>query len=235
MNVVQTRKIARRKLTSKKQTSNGSGNSYDRFKTFKGKQYTGMKVGRSHKWYYDKGEWKERKITPDKWEITYSVIKRRAGKAPEGSGVPIGTGYHWFILSHQFVHKLNANDYTTAMIGIKLKLAHKRADKDKWNVSESTKTKNLIRALEDFIEELKKEPERVVTIPLEFKFTNKLYKGFAVPMMESCSDGVCKDLDITLNDKHIGIIRNTKDGWRMPGIKPQAFINTIGKTIYADE
>jgi hypothetical protein len=22
-----------------------------------------MKVGRSHKWYYDKGEWKEKKIT----------------------------------------------------------------------------------------------------------------------------------------------------------------------------
>jgi hypothetical protein len=98
-----------------------------------------MKIGHSHKWHYDKGLWRERKITPDKWEITYSVIKRRAGKAPEGSGVPVGTGYHWFILSHQFVHKLNANDYTTAMIGLKLKLAHKRADKDKWNISESAK------------------------------------------------------------------------------------------------
>ena len=30
--------------------------SYNRFKEFEGKQYSGMKVGRSHKWYYDKGE-----------------------------------------------------------------------------------------------------------------------------------------------------------------------------------
>jgi hypothetical protein len=48
-----------------------------------------MKVGRSHKWYYDKGEWKEKKITPDKWEFTYAVNKRRAGHAPEGSGVQL--------------------------------------------------------------------------------------------------------------------------------------------------
>src|SRR4051812_1977664 len=32
---------------------------YDEFKEFDGRRYTGMKVGRSHKWYYDKGEWKE--------------------------------------------------------------------------------------------------------------------------------------------------------------------------------
>ena len=66
---------------------------YNELKTFKGKQYTGMKVGRSHKWYYDKGEWKEKKVTPDKWEFSYSVTKRRAGHAPEGSGVPVGTEY----------------------------------------------------------------------------------------------------------------------------------------------
>ena len=32
---------------------------YNEFKEFEGRQYTGMKVGRGHKWYYDKGEWKE--------------------------------------------------------------------------------------------------------------------------------------------------------------------------------
>jgi hypothetical protein len=62
---------------------------YNEYKDFEGKQYTGMKVGRSHKWYYDKGEWKEKKITPDKWEFTYAVNKRRAGHAPEGSGVQL--------------------------------------------------------------------------------------------------------------------------------------------------
>ena len=47
--------------------------SYNKFKKFEGQQYTGMKIGRSHKWYYDKGEWREKKITPDLWEISYSV------------------------------------------------------------------------------------------------------------------------------------------------------------------
>ena len=38
---------------------------YNKFKTFEGRRYTGVKVGRGHKWYYDRGEWKEKKITPD--------------------------------------------------------------------------------------------------------------------------------------------------------------------------
>ena len=37
--------------------------SYNQFKEFQGKNYTGMRVGRTHKWYYDKGEWKEKKVT----------------------------------------------------------------------------------------------------------------------------------------------------------------------------
>ncbi|HEY7777579.1 MAG TPA: hypothetical protein VIA09_03470 [Nitrososphaeraceae archaeon] len=36
--------------------------SYNQLKEFEGKKYTGMKVGRTHKWFYDKGEWKEKKI-----------------------------------------------------------------------------------------------------------------------------------------------------------------------------
>src|SRR5687768_1504324 len=93
--------------TIRKKVKKDIAASYNRFKEFEGKQYSGMQIGRSHNWYYDKGEWKETKITPDLWEIRYSVVKRRKGKAPEGSGVPVGTGYHWFILSYQDVHKLN--------------------------------------------------------------------------------------------------------------------------------
>jgi hypothetical protein len=89
--------------------------SYNQYKFFEGQQYTGMKIGRSHKWYYDKGEWKDHKITPDLWEIEYQVKKRRAGKAPEGSGVPIGTEYHWYILAHQHVRKLDANSHSTTL------------------------------------------------------------------------------------------------------------------------
>lgn len=132
---------------------------YDQFKEFEGKKCTGMKVGRSHKWYYDKGQWKETKITPDKWEFTYAVKKRRAGKAPEGSGVPVGTEYHWYILAHQNVRKLDANTYTTAMVGLKYKLAHMRAQKGTWSVSQRAQRKRLIRILEDMIAELRQGNE----------------------------------------------------------------------------
>jgi hypothetical protein len=82
-----------KKKTSVKDTRS-RGASYNRFKEFEGRQYTGMKIGRSHKWHYDQGDWKETKITPDLWEISYAVTKRRVGHAPEGSGVPVGTEYH---------------------------------------------------------------------------------------------------------------------------------------------
>jgi hypothetical protein len=116
-----------------------------------------MKVGRTHKWYYDKGEWKEKKVTPDKWQFSYNVTKRRAGNAPEGSGVPVGTEYHWYILANQNVKKLDANNYTTSMIGLKYKLAHKRADKNNWSSSDNAQRKRLIEILESLIENIKME------------------------------------------------------------------------------
>lgn len=217
---------------AKKAAKKDLSQSYNSFKQFGGKAYTGMQIGQSHKWYYDQGVWRERKVTPDRWEISYSVTKRRAGKAPEGSGVPVGTGYHWFILAHQFVHKLNANDYTTAMTGLKLKVAHKRASKGEWNISEETKRKHLIEMLKGFIAELEQEPEKVEIVPLEFTYKNTVYKGMAVPMPSACDEGVCKDLDVTLNDKHYGVIRCTEKGWRMTDVKPQSFVNAIGQEIF---
>jgi hypothetical protein len=132
---------------------------YDRFKLFQGQRYTGMKIGRSHKWYYDKGEWKETKLTPDLWRIDYAVTKRRAGRAPEGSGVAVGTEYHWYVLAHQNVRKLNANDYSTAMTGLKFKVAHKRASTDKWNVTPETQRKRMIRFLQEMIRQLESEDQ----------------------------------------------------------------------------
>ncbi|KTD16195.1 hypothetical protein [Legionella jordanis] len=133
--------------------------SYNKFKEFEGKIYTGMKVGRSHHWIYDSGEWKETKITPDKWEIHYSVTKRRKGKAPEGSGVPVGTKYHWYILAHQVVEKLNANDYSTELAGMKFKLAHQRANKDDWNISDNAQKKRMIKILRELADHLENELE----------------------------------------------------------------------------
>jgi hypothetical protein len=147
------------KTSSPKRATNKSevSVSYDEFKVYEGQRYTGMKVGRSHKWYYDKGEWKEKKITPDLWQFSYAVTKRRAGRAPEGSGVPVGTEYHWYILGHQNVAKLNANDYTTSMTGLKFKIAYRKADSGKWSASPKAQRRRMIRFLQDVIEDLEKQ------------------------------------------------------------------------------
>ena len=131
--------------------------SYDAFKEYEGKKYTGMKIGRGHRWHYDPGVWKETKVTPDLWQISYAVTKRRAGRAPEGSGVPVGTEYHWYVLAHQNVRKLNANDYTTSLAGMKFKIAHKRASSEKWSATPRTQRKRMIAFLRDVIADLERE------------------------------------------------------------------------------
>ena len=151
-------------MAKKKEKASDAAVSYDEFKEYEGQRYTGMKIGRSHKWRYDAGEWKEKKITPDLWQISYAVTKRRAGRAPEGSGVPVGTEYHWYILAHQNVEKLNANDYTTSLSGLKFKIAHKRAETQKWSATPATQRKRMIKFLREVIADLEEqqEPEPVV-------------------------------------------------------------------------
>jgi hypothetical protein len=144
--------MAAKKATKGKDLSE----SYEKPKTFHGQRYTGMAVGRTHKWYYDQGEWREKKITPDLWQISYEVKKRRAGRAPEGSGVPVGTEYHWYIAADQTVKKLNANDYSTAMTGFKYKVGHKRADSDKWSASDNAQRKRLVKFLKELIDSIEK-------------------------------------------------------------------------------
>src|SRR3954464_2695162 len=134
--------------------------SYNDFKEHEGQRYTGMKIGRSHKWHYDQGEWKEKKITPDLWQIGYAVNKRRAGRAPEGSGVPVGTEYHWYILAHQNTAKQTANDYTTTLTGLKFKIAHKRAGTEKWSATPRTQRKRMITFLRSVLADLEKQTER---------------------------------------------------------------------------
>jgi hypothetical protein len=134
--------------------------SYNEFKEHEGQRYTGMKIGRSHKWYYDQGEWKEKKITPDLWQIGYAVTKRRAGRAPEGSGVPVGTEYHWYILAHQNTAKQTANDYATSLTGLKFKIAHKRAGGEKWSATPRTQRKRMITFLRSVLADLEKQTHR---------------------------------------------------------------------------
>ncbi len=133
--------------------------SYNDFKEYEGQRYSGMKIGRSHKWHYDSGEWKEKKITPDLWQIAYAVTKRRAGRAPEGSGVPVGTEYHWYVLAHQNTTKQSANDYTTSMTGLKFKIAHKRAGSEKWSATAKSQRKRMITFLRSVIADLEKQTD----------------------------------------------------------------------------
>jgi hypothetical protein len=130
---------------------------YNDYKEFEGRKYTGMRVGGAHHWYYEKGEWKESKVAPDQWEFTYATNKRRAWNAPEGSGVPVGTEYHWYILAHQNVRKLDANIYTTLMDGLKYKLAHKRVGINRWSLIENAQREQLIKILEGYVVQLKRE------------------------------------------------------------------------------
>jgi hypothetical protein len=213
--------------TKKKEADKDLSKSYEEFKEFEGQHYTGMRVGRSHKWNYDQGVWKETKITPDLWEISYAVTKRRAGRAPEGSGVPVGTEYHWYILAHQNVRKLDANNYTTSMTGLKYKLAHKRADKDKWSASAKTQRKRLVKLLQQMIAQLEQDP-----VPLEIEYDGKKYAGEAIPVWQTCHDEVCDELDVTLNDENLGIIKCTKGGWKMDTVKDQKFVDAIGEEIF---
>lgn len=214
----------------KKKAAKDVAASYNEVKEYKGQAYTGMAVGRSHTWHYDKGLWKETKVTPERWELSYDVIKRRAGHAPEGSGVPVGTGYHWFILSHQYVEKLNANDYSTSMVGLKFKLAHKRSATGKWSASDAAQRKHLVKILRDLAAELEREPEKTVPVPLKFEYRGKAYEGVAVPVMSSCNEGICRQLDVTLNRKHLGVIRRTDSGWKISGVA-QGLANAIGDIL----
>jgi hypothetical protein len=91
----------------------------------------------------------------DQWDFTFSVDKRSAGNAPEGSGVAVGIVYHWYVVAHQIVKKADVTKYTTTMTGIKYKLAHKRTEQENWNITEHTQKKLLIRILEGLAIQLK--------------------------------------------------------------------------------
>lgn len=209
------------------------GASYNRVKDYQGRQYTGMTIGRTHHWLYDKSDWKEKKVTPEKWEFAYSTTKRRAGKASAGSGAPVGTGYHWFILAHQYVEKLNANDYSTQMVGLKFKLAHKRAAGGRWSASAEKRRRDLIAILRALIADLEREPEQIAPVALDFEHGGKSYAGTGVPVLTACRDGMCRHFDITLNEKHVGVLRHHGGKWKIGELKSQSLATAIGRQIEA--
>jgi hypothetical protein len=105
-------------------------------------------------------------------------------------------------------------------------LAHKRADKDKWNTSAKTQKKRLIKLLQEFIAQLEKEPA-----PIEFEYKGNAYKGEAVPVSQTCEDGTCAEFDVSINDEHVGIIKRMTHNWKIDGAKDQKFVDAIGEEI----
>jgi hypothetical protein len=131
---------------------------YDDLKESGGKVYTGMPIGGEHTWVYPDGIWRERKVAPDRWTFSFSSLKRRKRNAPKGSGAAVGTGYHWFILAHQKVRKLDKDTYETSMEGVKFKVAHRRPFWRRWSTEypdQIPEKEVLIRILEGELEALK--------------------------------------------------------------------------------
>lgn len=106
---------------------------YDDLKEFDGEEYTGMPVGGQHSWLYTNAVWREQKVAPDRWEFNLTSVKRRQRPAPPGSGASLLSEYHWYLLAHQWVRKIDADSYTTFMSGVKHKIAHRRPHWRQWS------------------------------------------------------------------------------------------------------
>ncbi len=122
---------------------------YDDLKEFEGEPYTGMAVGGRHTWRYTNAVWREVKVSPDRWEFTLTSTKERDREAPERSGAALDTQYHWYLLAHQFVRKIDGDRYATFMSGLKHKIAHKRPDWRAWSSGYDAEEseRNRIRAI----------------------------------------------------------------------------------------
>jgi len=69
-------------------------------------------------------------------------------------------------------------------------------------------------------------------VPLDLDHKGRHYKGLAVPRKLSCHEGVCFELDVTLNNEQLGLIHCTEHGWKMDHVKDQGLVDAIGKQIF---
>lgn len=135
---------------------------YDDLKEFEGKAYSGMPVGGRHVWHYTDAVWREEKVAPDRWDFALTSVKRRDRSAPPDSGAPPLTEYHWYLLAHQWVRKIDADSYRTFMSGVKYKLAHKRPHWRQWSdeyPGNASSRDQVLEILEDTAQRLRMEAE----------------------------------------------------------------------------
>ena len=142
--------------------------SYDDLKEFGGEEYSGMAVGGQHTWHYADAVWRERKVAPEEWEFTLTSVKKRDRPAPVGSGAAVFTEYHWYLLAHQWVRKLDADSYTTFMSGLKYKVAHKRPHWRAWssaypgNASEEARVTSILEGALERVRTTRDTPPAMV-------------------------------------------------------------------------
>jgi hypothetical protein len=82
--------------------------------------------------------------------------------------------------------------------------------------------------MEELIAQLEKEP-----IPIQFEYAGKFYAGEAIPVPQTCMNGVCSEFDVSLNDEAVGIIKRLTSSWKIDGAKDQKLVTAIGKQIEA--
>ena len=97
-------------------------------------------------------------------------------------------------------------------------------------MSGNSRRQALIKILKDFIVELEQKLEKTVPVPVDFEYRKKKYEGVGIPVMSSCENGVCQQVDITLNKKYIGVLKHTKNGWKISDI-PQGPTTAIRKEV----
>ncbi len=123
-----------------------------------GVRYRGMKVGGVHRWSYPDGKWTERKVSPQRWDVAFTSRKVRRNKAPDDSGAEVGSGYHWFIVAHQWAGKMDANTYATHLEGTKHLLSFRKPGWQGWTTQQRGHTSARLRSimvLEEILAELR--------------------------------------------------------------------------------
>jgi len=142
---------------------------YDDLKEHGGRTYSGMRVGGRHEWVYPRGIWRETKVAADRWEFTFESFKERMMPSPQGSGAPVDTEFHWYILGHQRVRKVDADTYSTFLEGLKYKVGHRRAHWRRWSTEypgQATERERLIAIFEDALARLREGAPIVDGFPL---------------------------------------------------------------------
>lgn len=116
---------------------------------FEGEPYNGLRATQT--WAMGKGKWEEQRTGAQSWEILFETIAVKPLKT--GTGMPIGSEHHSYVLAHQKLVKTRNNTYQVRIEGLKFKLAHKETG-EKWSANANVRRHNLIKILKQALHDL---------------------------------------------------------------------------------